>query len=73
MISRAPVPIQFATANDFVNGDKVVQQQIGELVEVAEAYVLDSTPDVLLIGRRCVEDGYEFVWKPYIPPYHHFN
>ena len=33
--------------------------------EVAEPYVLDSTPDVLSIGRRCVEDGYEFVWKPY--------
>jgi hypothetical protein len=64
-IFRAPMPILLATANDLVQGDKVVAQQIGELGEVAEPYVLDSTPDVLSIGRRCVEDGYEFVWKPY--------
>ena len=54
-----------ATANDLVSGDKVLPQQIGELGEVAEPYVLDSTPDVLSIGRRCVEDGYTFLWKPY--------
>ena len=61
---RAPVPILLATANDLVNGDKIAPQQIGELGEVAEPYVLDSTPDVLSVGRRCVEDGYTFVWKP---------
>ena len=42
-----------------------MQQQIGELGEVAEPYILDNTPDVLSIGRRCVEDGYSFNWKPY--------
>ncbi len=65
LISRAPVPILLATANDLVSGDKVVRQQIGELGEFAEPYVLGSAPDVLSIGRRCVEDGYTFVWKPY--------
>ena len=65
LICRAPIPILHATANDLVDGDKVVQQQVGELGEVAEPYVLDSSPDVLSIGRRCVEDGYTFVWKPY--------
>ncbi len=54
------MPILLATTNGLVDGDKVVSQQIGELLEVAEPYVLDSTPDVLSIGRRCVEDGYEF-------------
>ena len=53
LISRAPVPIILATANDLVSGDKIAPQQIGELGEVAEPYVLDSTPDVLSIGRRC--------------------
>ena len=43
----------------------VVRQQIGEFNEVAEPYILDSTPDVLSIGRRCVEDGYAFYWEPY--------
>ncbi len=43
----------------------MVEQQIGACGEVAVPYILDSTPDVLSIGRRCVEDGYEFVWRPY--------
>ena len=29
LICRAPIPILLATANDLVNGDKVIQQQIG--------------------------------------------
>ena len=62
---KALMPITLSTANDLVNGDMVVRQQIGELNEIAEPYILDSSPDVLSIGRRCVEDGYEFHWKPY--------
>ena len=63
-ITTAGIPILLATANNSVNGDKVVQQQIGKLGEAAEPYVLDSTPDVLSIGRRCVEEGYSFEWLP---------
>jgi hypothetical protein len=29
-----------------------------------EALVLESTPAVLSIGRRCMEQGYTFEWKP---------
>ena len=64
-IIKAPVPVTLSTANDLVNGDLVVRQHIAEFGEVAEPYILDSTPDVLSIGRRCVEDGYEFHWKAY--------
>ena len=59
------MPITLSTANDLVNGDLVVRQQIGELNEIAEPYILDCSPDVLSAGRRCVEDGYAFHWKPY--------
>ena len=62
---KATVPITLSTANDLVNGNLAVRQQIGEFNEVAEPYLLDSTPDVLPIGRRCVEDGYAFHWEPY--------
>ena len=62
---RAAVPITLSTASDLVSGDMVVRQQIMEASEVAEPYILDSTPDVLSIGRRCVEDGYAFHWEPY--------
>ena len=72
LISRAPVPILLATANDLVSGDKIAPQQIMELGEVAEPYVLDSTLDVLSIGQRCVEGGYTFEWKPFFTqPYNY--
>ncbi len=59
------MPITLSTASDLVKGDMVVRQQLMEFNEVAEPYILDSTPDVLSIGRRCVEDGYAFHWEPY--------
>ena len=62
---KATVPITLSTASDLVNGDMVVRQQILEFTEVAEPYILDATPDVLSIGRRCAEDGYAFQWEPY--------
>ena len=43
-IFKAPMPIMLATANDLVNGDRVVEQQIGAFGEVAVPYILDSTP-----------------------------
>ncbi len=43
-IFTAPVPTMLSTANDLVNGDKVVEQQIGAFGEVAVPYILDSTP-----------------------------
>ena len=52
------MPITLAIVNNLVSGDQVVKQQIGEFEEVAEPYILASTPDVLSIGRRCVEDGF---------------
>ena len=64
-ITPAPDPVTLSIANDLVHGSHVVRQQIGEFEEVAEPYILDASPDVLSIGRRCVEDGYMFVWKPY--------
>ncbi len=69
-ITTAELPILLATANDLVSGDKVVPQQIGELGEVAEPYVLGSTHDVLSIGRRCVEKGDASQWKSFLstPP-----
>ncbi len=64
-VYKAPMPIRLSTANDLVLGEQVVDQQIGLLGEVAVPYVLAASPDVLSIGRRCVEDGYSFEWLPY--------
>ena len=64
-ITEANIPLTSSTANGLVSCEYVVRQQVGEFEEVAEPYLLDATPDVLSIGRRCVEDGYEFHWAPF--------
>ncbi len=57
--------ILLSTASDLISSEKIVSQQIGALGEVAEPYVLDQSPDVFSIGRRCVHEGYSFQWQPY--------
>ncbi len=64
MITKAEIPILLRNVNDLISSDKIAPRQIGELGEVAEPYVLDQSPDVLSIGRRCVQDGYRFNWEP---------
>ena len=38
------------------------------LDKLIEAYVLDSTPSLLSLGKRCMELGYRFVWEPFTHP-----
>ena len=37
--------------------------------EPATAHVLDDTPSVLSLGKRCMEQGYTFVWPSGREPY----
>ena len=64
-IIEAIIPLTISTANGLVSCNQVASTQAGELGEVAEPHLLDATPDVLSIGRRCVEDGCEFHWGPF--------
>ena len=62
---NATEPITVHTASGLTDCNLCVSQQIVGLHETVEPYILDSTPDVLSIGRRCVEDGCAFHWEPY--------
>ena len=42
----------------------VVKIVVDELDETVEPNVLDETPTVLSIGRRCMKMGYAFHWMP---------
>ena len=35
---------------------------IGTFDVTSHAYVLDDTPSVMSLGKRCMEEGYSFVW-----------
>ena len=38
------------------------------ITELIEAYVLENTPSLLSLGKRCMEHGYRFTWDPYQIP-----
>ena len=54
--SRVDVPeLVLGTANGALPVKEAVEIQIGPLGEVSQAYVLQDTPNVLTLGRRCGE------------------
>ena len=61
-IRDSTTPVQLSTANGHLQVTQVVDMQINAFKENIEPYILDETPDVLSIGQRCVEMGYEFRW-----------
>ena len=56
-------PVQFATANGSYQADKVLAMDTPGLGSVgAKAYVMNDSPSAFSVGRRCVKNGYSFVW-----------
>ena len=64
-IEVAAVEQNFDTANGELKADRTVRMQIEGLDDDCDLYVLADTPDVISIGRRCVQLGYGFHWDPW--------
>ena len=64
-----PEPISFQTANGVTDTDLVSNFQTESFKEPINAYVLDDTPSVLSIGKRCMNHNYGFVWPPGREPF----
>ena len=63
-------PIILDTANGESLANRGIDLRIGCLGEDIVPYVLESSPDVLSIGRRCVLLGYGWYWPPFsLEPY----
>jgi len=60
--------IRFHTANGNTRSDDTISFRIDGLPGDAEAHILESTPTVLSMGKRCMEMGYGFHWYPHKPP-----
>jgi hypothetical protein len=60
--SRAAEKLNFGTASGTVLAQTGATFQCSEVNQEVEPYVLPSTPRVLSIGRRCVEEGCSLVW-----------
>ena len=50
------------TANGATRTAGRVDADVGNLDEVIEAHVLESTPSIISVGKRCMDMGYSFVW-----------
>ena len=56
--------IEVETANGLAESDKCAYFQIPAFEENMDPYKMEDCPDVMTVGRRCVEEGYGFVWLP---------
>ena len=67
-ISRMDLPtyddkvVNFHTANGVTCSTKRSSIKFEAFSEPAEAHILEDTPSVLSMGKRCVDLGYSFVW-----------
>ena len=57
-------PVTLETANGLVEINHEIELRVHEIEEDVRACVLDATPAVLSVGRRCMDHGYGFYWPP---------
>ena len=67
-LSQAKNPILLITANDPTSASQVAKIKVPELDSDINFDVLDNTPPVVSVGKRCMEEDYGFYWKPYSTP-----
>ena len=68
-IEVANRPVSLITANGPVQGNASVKLEVPELGSTLECYVLESTPPVCSVGRRCMDEGFDFHWYSGKNPY----
>ena len=55
-------PVRLITANGESSSLKQGKVFIPSLGKTIDPYLVESTPAVLSVGMRCIDDGYDFVW-----------
>ena len=61
--------MSFMTANGVTQTQEVMNFRPKELNQDSKAYVLEETPAVLSVGKKCMEQGYSFIWLSGRNPY----
>ena len=54
--------VNFHTANGVTSTSKMTDIQFNAFEEPVKAHVLEDTPSVISMGKRCLEQGYTFIW-----------
>ena len=69
VIEQTPEPVCFSSANGPVWATSTLPLQGTALLEEMNPYVMEQTPAVLSIGRRCMKEGFSFHWPANTSPY----
>ena len=63
------VVVNFHTANGVTSSTKRSDIKFEAFDEPAQAHILEDTPSVMSIGKRCIDLGYSFIWPSGKTPY----
>jgi hypothetical protein len=61
-IRDAEEPLVFRTANGRTEAESTIKVPCKEIGCSVDAYVLQNTPAVISMGKKCMEEGCSFVW-----------
>ena len=61
--SKATRPYRMITAAGVVNAERETVVPLACLGSKATAIVMDNSPCVLSLGKRCMQEGFSFVWN----------
>ena len=61
--------LELITANGSQSPDQQASVHIDCIDKEVQPYVLPDTPAVISVGMRCIQDGWDFVWKSFSRPY----
>ena len=56
-------PIRMITANGETSSSKQGRVFVPKLGKTIDPYLVRSSPPVISVGMRCVDDGYDFIWR----------
>ena len=68
-IEETDNPMSFFTANAVTSTNDVAKIHFDEFGITHSPYVLEESPSVLSVGKKCMEEGYSFVWLANGVPY----
>ena len=54
-----------SSAGGVVNSVESVVVEMAEIVDTVKTAVLPNSPNALIAGRRCAQQGLSFVWRPW--------
>ena len=56
-------PIRMITANGESSSSKQGKVFVPKLGKTIDPYLVRSSPPVISVGMRCIDDGYDFIWR----------